>query len=123
MPTRIQPYYRYAVERGHCEIEFVLVDTDNQNVEPKTCFYTLTDDSGNIINGIDRVAIDPTMTSRLSNKVILRGDDLQVLPGEVDAKFVWRHFTVEATADSALGSDLPINDVLIFPLYNALAIS
>lgn len=94
-------------------VEFL--DEEGTAYIPKSCFWTLTDKLGNIINGKDRVIALVTATS---HKFVIYGDDLLC----VDTKY--RLFTIEGVYDSINGYDLPyrqdasftIADMVVNPL-------
>lgn len=83
----------------------------------KTMKWTLTDTAGNIINGREDVAVvDPGSVET----IVLSGDDLAIIGSGGNEE---RLFTVEATYDSTLGSDLSLNNEAIFTVIALTAIA
>ncbi len=88
-----------AVEGSTYVVTIKFFDENGQPVVPNTAEWTLTDEDGNIVNSRDGVEIgSPDSTI----EVLLGGSDLPG-PGNV-------LFAVDATYDSALGTDLPLVD-------------
>lgn len=118
MPTTIKSDVSYAVEKSHCEIEFTIYDTNSAEVLASSILWTFTDENGTVINSLS----DQSLSPQLTNSLVLKGDDLQILSTE-SGKWVERHLLIEAIATTDLGSDLPINDVIIFNVYNPVWLS
>ena len=118
MPTTIKADVNYAVEESHCEVVFSFYDEDGTKVTASSIGYTFTDENGTVINSL----LDQSVTPALDNSIVLKGDDLQILSGET-AKWVERHLLIKAIATTDLGADLPVNDVLIFNVYNTVYIT
>jgi len=55
-------------------------------------------------------------------QVVLSGDDLALSAG-FTGDSEKRVFTFEGTYDSALGTDLPLRDQLVFPVFNLAAVA
>jgi len=75
-----------------------------------TIKWTLSDIEGTIINSRDNVVI----ASDTSVNIVLSGKDLALQTGETGT--VKRLLTVVAVYDSTEGTDLPLNQEVIFPL-------
>jgi len=109
-----------ANEKSTAAITVSFTDENGDAVTPKTANWTLTDLDGNVINGKEQEDISSLDTSVT---VVLSGNDLQIGGSETlttvnDVSFLYRIFTVEATYDSDLGSDLPLKESCKFKLYN-----
>lgn len=104
-----------AVEKSTLALIISFTDEDGSAVTPKTATWTLTDDNGDVINSREQVNIASLDTSVT---VVLSGDDLQILSGEASDELATRRFLIEATYDSSLGSDLPLNESCAFPVRN-----
>ncbi len=104
-----------AKEKGTIAFVVSFEDENGDAAAPDTLIWSLTDTDGNVINNLDQeVVSSPTA----SNTIVLSGDDLQILSSESSQTAVVRKFIIEATYDSDLGSDLPVNDVAVFILEN-----
>ena len=80
----------------------------------KTAKWTLTDASGNIINNNDEVAI---LNPSSVETIVLSGDDLALYEDETDDTTRGKRFVIaEATYDSDLGNDLPLNGEASFTI-------
>ena len=99
----------HANERSTFAVDLRFYDESGLAVVPNTLNWSLTDAVGNIVNGHDN---DIVAVPSLSNQLLFSGDDLAFQKGE--SKLVKRIITVEMTYDSALGTDLPLNDEIIF---------
>ncbi len=104
-----------AKEKSTIAITASFKDEEGSAVTPKTATWTLTDDSGAVINSRKQVNIGSLSTSVT---VVLSGDDLQILSGEASEKNATRRFLIEATYDSSLGNDLPLKNSCVFPVLN-----
>lgn len=118
MPTTLT---EIAQEKSTYLITFNFLDEDGDPVVPATATWSLTDDSGNIMNSLENEALTPASTIT----VALSGDDLQVgssettLPRVGNRNTVRRHIVVEATYDSVIyGAGLNLNDEAVFELEN-----
>ena len=112
MPTKL----KVAKEKS---TYMIIVSFFDENENPKdvdTMKWTLTDTAGNIINSREDVVVaDPTS----EETIVLSGDDLAILDDTDDGK---RLFTIEATYDSTLGNDLPLNGEAAFTVVDLMAI-
>lgn len=120
MPTVIKIDDQYAIEESTGKITIAFTDEDDNAVIPSTITWTLTDESGTIINEREDIAVAvPASTINIG----LSGDDLAFQSGE-SGDSVFRIFTIEWTYTSVdLGSDLPGKDSLKFPLVNLVAVT
>lgn len=107
---------RVAIEQSTYFPIVSFFDEDDGAEVVKTLIWTLTDTLGNIINNRNRVAI---LNPSSVETVKLSGDDLAILSGTDDGE---RLFTVEATYDSDLGTDMPLNGEASFTVINLTAI-
>ena len=95
-------------------ISFLDEDENNENV--KTLKWTLSDAFGNIINNRDGEEI---INPSLVETIVLSGDDLAIFG---DNDLLKRVLTIQATYDSDLGNDLPLNGEGIFNIIPLIAI-
>lgn len=106
-----------AKEKSTFIIDVSFTDENDEATTPTAMVWSLTTTTGTIINSRDQVAVDPgDLASTIS--IVLSGDDLAMQSGETSYRFVKRLFIVEATYNSDLGNDLPINDDAEFTLKN-----
>lgn len=98
-----------ATEQSTYVVDIEFRDEDGELVTPTAATWTLTDPAGNVINQRDGVEISP-LQSQVT--IVLSGDDLALEGYQALA----RHFLVEATYNSTLGSDLPLKAVAIFEI-------
>jgi hypothetical protein len=112
MPTKLT---EKAIERSTFVILVSFYDTQGSAVTPTAANWTLTDRDGNVVNGranVDVLALGTEIT------ILLKGDDLQVLPSGVT-----RILTIEAYYDSVLGTGLPVKDECRFEVHNLARIT
>ena len=112
MPTTITTN---ADERSTYIVTCVFTDEDDVLVVPESIKWSLTNTNGLVINARNQVVI---AVPDSSIDVVLSGDDLDILGNEGALDTVKRHFIVEAEYDSAAGTDLPLNDEMIFSINN-----
>lgn len=103
----------YAKEEGTFVVNVAPEDEDDNPVIPVTARWTLTDSEGNVINNRLHVSLTPAY----SMDIVLQGDDLAI-PGSSKSRIL----TVEATYNSSLGNDLPLNDDYHFIVDNMFLI-
>jgi hypothetical protein len=89
-------------------------DADGTAFVPTTCFWTLSDGKGTVINGRLKVPVVPTSSI---HTFVLSGEDLRF---DVGATKGSRIFTVDATYDSVYGSDLPFRAEVGFTVLNTV---
>jgi hypothetical protein len=118
MPSEIRIDGEYAVEKSTYVITCAFTDEENDPVVPSTGTWTLTDESGNVINNREDEVISGLAASV---DIVLSGDDLAVSSGFAGISES-RIFTFEGTYNSSLGVGLPLRDQLKFPVYNLGAI-
>ena len=118
MPTTLT---EIAEEESTYLITFAFTDEDGNSVVPAAIVWSLTDDTGNIINSLTD-QIEPNASSVT---IVLTGDDLQVTAAETalarvgNRTTVRRHLVVEATYDSVTyGNGLGLNGEAVFELEN-----
>ncbi len=91
-------------------------DEDDNAEDVKTLTWTLTDILGNIINGKKDVEVaDPSS----SETIVLSGDDLAIFANDRLRRII----TFNATYDSDLGNDLPLNGAAEFPIVQLVSIT
>jgi hypothetical protein len=112
MPTLLTTH---AAEGGTYAITGAFTDDAGSAVSPDTLKWTLTNDSGTVINSRQDVSIS-TPTS--SETVVLSGDDLSI-----GSNGVVRVFTFEGTYTSDLGSGLPLKGQATFVIDNLIAVT
>lgn len=104
-----------AVEQSTYVVKITFYDEDGALVTPTAATWTLTDPAGNVVN--ERADIEISgLTSSVD--VLLTGDDLALEGYDTYT----RHFTLEATYNSTLGSDLPLKAVAIFEIEPLVAV-
>jgi len=108
----------HAIEESTYIITLAFTDEDGDPVVPTMITWTLSNTTGTVVNSRLDVAI---AVPAASVDVLLQGDDLQILSGEVNQGV--RTFTVEATYLSLLGADLPLNASVRFIVDNLLMIT
>lgn len=91
------------------------LDEDGNAEDVKTLKWTLTDISGNVINGREDVEVDTPSTSET---IVLSGDDLAVFSGDRLRRII----TFNATYDSDLGADLALNGAAEFAITQLVSI-
>lgn len=107
---------KVAIEKSTYMITISFFDEAETAEDVKTMKWTLTNEAGNVINEReDVVVVDPGS----EETIVLSGDDLAIISDTDDGK---RLFTVEATYDSTLGNDLPLNGEANFTVVDLTAI-
>lgn len=95
-----------AIEESTYVVVATFLDENGDAVVPNSVSWTLTNQTGSVINSRTHVSETPAS----SVNIVLFGDDLKVLDG------LSRLLTIEAEYDSSLGSGLPLNDSATFHL-------
>lgn len=108
----------HAKEESTYVITVSFTDEDEVAVIPATIVWTLTNTAGTVVNLRSDVAV---AIPAASIDIVLKGNDLQLLTGEVNQGI--RTFTVEATYDSALGLGLPLKASVRFIVDNLLVVT
>ena len=106
-----------AAEKGTYVVEVKFYDEDDNLVAPNSAYYTLTDRLGTEIVARTEIT-SPTNTE----DILLSGTDLELQEGETQRE-AKRVLTVEATYNSTLGNDLPLNGEFEFKIINLINIS
>lgn len=104
-----------AIEKSTYVISVSFTDEDDQAVIPDTIVWSLTNDSGDVINSRDQVSVT---TTAATVEITLSGNDLAMQTAEVGFPTVRRRIIIEATYDSSLGNDLPLKSEAIFLIEN-----
>ncbi len=102
-----------AVEKSTFIITASFTDENGDAVIPNSIKWTLSDSSGDIMNSREDIEI---LTPAATVTIVLSGLDLAIIDTDLN-----RFLAIEAEYDSALGSDLPLNEELQFkirPLVN-----
>lgn len=97
-----------AIEKSTYVITFTFADEDGNAVVPNSVVWTLTDQSGTVINSREQVSITPGA----SVDVVLSGDDLALSKNLMQKRVV----VIEADYDSNAGNGLPLNDSATFSI-------
>lgn len=108
---------RVAIEKSTYMVTVSFFDEADAAEDVKTMKWTLTDTDGNVINEREDVVVDDPGSVET---IVLSGDDLAIVGSGGDEE---RLFTVEATYDSTLGNDLPLNGVASFMVIDETAIA
>jgi len=109
--------YHLAEEAFESSTYVISVSFYNENEEaitPKTFQWSLTETDGSIVNGRSDVAETPATTIN----IVLSGDDLAITDNAPTIRLV----ALEATYDSDLGIDLPLNEDYQFLINNIRAL-
>jgi hypothetical protein len=93
----------HADEEGTFVITAAYTDENGDPVTPNNMKWTLTDESGTVINSRSAIVISPLGTS---STIVLSGDDLALQVGETT--IAARLITFVGEYDSDLGSSLPL---------------
>jgi len=104
-----------AVERSTYYPVASFFDEDGNAEDVKTLTWTLTDISGNIINSRKDIVVSNPSSSET---IVLSGDDLAIFANDRLRRII----TFNATYDSALGNDLPLNGAAEFNIVQLVAI-
>ncbi len=110
MPTEIET--PKAVEKSTFIVTATFRDENKTLVVPDTMKWSLTDKDSTIINSRDGIVITSLASSV---DIVLFGDDLAILAGKSEEL---RFLVLEGTYTSPLGVGLPLNDQLIFTVFN-----
>ena len=109
-----------AKEKSTFILTVAFTDENGSAVAPETLKWSLTDENGTAINSRTDVSV---ASPQASNSIVLSGDDLQILEDEANDRYAKRRFVAEATYDSDLGNDLPVNDAVAFVVENLAKIT
>lgn len=109
-----------AIEESTYVFTVTFTDEDDNAVIPNTITWSLTDNGGTAINSRTDVSVS---VPAAAIEITLSGDDLAIQAAEVNSRTVRRRLIVEATYDSDLGSDLPLNGVAVFKIENLVKIT
>ena len=101
-------------EEGHVSFSAAFTDEDGASVVPDTITWTLTDESGNVINSRSEVSVSPAAAV----DIVLSGDDLSI--GNYGTR---RVLLIEYTFTSSLGSGLPGKHQVSFKITDLVAVS
>lgn len=103
MPTTLSPR---AIDRSTYVIAAAFTDETGVAVVPTSITWTLSTDSGNVINSRQDVSITPGATVQ----IVLTNDDLAFAHGNK------RVLTINAIYNSTLGNNLRLRDQVTFTL-------
>ena len=109
---------KHAKEKSTYIITASFTDEEGDPVVPVTIEWTLSTAKGIVVNGKDDVAVAVPASE---TEILLSGDDLQILPDEVNQAV--RLFTVSATYDSVLDTGLPLKGSIRFIVDNLRMVS
>ena len=105
-------------EQSTCKFRLRFKDEEGEAVSPTSVTWTLTNRAGVVIN--NRQDVPATPGSAVD--ILLKGDDLALLPGEINGTEE-RVILVEAVYSSSAGTDLPLRDQSVFEIANLVAVS
>lgn len=114
MPTTITSE---IIEKSTVVFTAAFTDEDGDAVVPTAITWTLSDDTGNIINSREDVNVD---TPASSIDIVVYGDDLAIIGDDDDGA---RRLTISATYTSDLQAGLPLKDSAKFTVTNLAAVS
>jgi hypothetical protein len=100
-------------ESSTIKIAVTFTDLDGNLFHPKTCVYSLSDSTGNIIGSIDRTVVTIIGTS---HNFIISGTNLQITGSDPGKRIV----TIEGTYDCLYGNDLPFREECMFEIENTV---
>ena len=103
-----------AVDKSTYIITAAFTDEDDNAATPTALTWTLTDDSGTVINSREDVEVESPSSSE---EIVLSGADLDVGDGSV------RILTVEGTYNSDAGTGLPLKEQVRFTIEDLTAVS
>lgn len=109
----------HAVEKSTYVITATCKDEDGNDVVPSLMTWTLTDESGTVINSRENVSV---ATPAAETDILLQGLDLAIQSGETSGT-VGRVFSVYAEYNSVLGSGLPLRGEVRFYIDNLLKVT
>ena len=109
---------KHAKEKSTYVITASFTDEEGDSVVPVTIEWTLSTAKGTVVNSLSDVVVAVPASE---TEILLSGDDLQILSDEVNQAV--RLFTVNATYDSALGTDLPLRGSIRFIVDNLRMVS
>ena len=102
-----------AIDESTFVVTCAFTDEDGTAVVPVSITWTLTNNSGTIINARTNVAVAvPASTIN----IVLSGDDLKYSDGPI------RILTVQAVYDSTLGAALPLKDSVRFAVEDLIVV-
>ena len=102
-----------AVDKSTYVVNCAFKDEDGSAVVPNTLKWTLTDDSGTVINSREDVEVG---VPAASYDIVLSGDDLKYSDGR------HRILTIEATYDSDAGDGLPLKESAKFMVDDLIVV-
>jgi hypothetical protein len=109
----------HATEKSTYVVTATFKDENEVLVVPNIITWTLTDESGTVINS--RTDVSVAFPASVIN-ILLSGLDLAMQPSET-AGTVGRVVTVNATYESTLGSNLPLKGEVRFYIDNLLKVT
>jgi hypothetical protein len=109
----------HAAEKSTYIVTATCKDEEGNLVIPSLMSWTLTDESGTIINSRENVSVPAPAAV---NDILLYGLDLALQVGE-NAGAIGRMVTVNAEYNSTLGSGLPLKGEVRFYIDNLLKVS
>jgi hypothetical protein len=121
MPTFLDDQEDRVVEKSTALFELTFTDEEGvqiQDADITSLKWHLSDTDGNIINDLQNEVIGSPTNPQ---KILLRGDDLQILSTE--SGNVLRVLTIEGTYNSSNGSNLELNDECRFWVDNLAAVN
>lgn len=104
-------------EQSTYGVRVSIVDEDGNPVTPTTCTWTLSDETGAVVNSRDAVSVSPPAANFT---VALIGDDLAMVgAGQKEL----RYFTVSGTYNSdTLGPGIPFHEEIGFYVKNLVGV-
>ena len=115
--TAVEILSTKAGERSRYRIDAVVYTTSGETVVPTSLKWTLTDNSGNVINSRQGVFITPTADP---TPILLYGADLGISGTESEVE---RVLLIEATYDEPGYPGLPYNKEYRFMIKNFVGVS
>ncbi len=114
MATEMLPV---AYERSSYVVTASFYDEDTAAVIPNSIAWTLTDDTGGVINS--RSAVSAVASTTIN--IVLSGADLPIPSGSYEDRYLY--LTIYALYNSSLGSSMPLRSEVKFQVKNLLNVT
>lgn len=114
MATELLPV---AIERSTYVVTASFYDETTTAVIPNSIAWTLTDDTGGVINSRSAVSATPSTTIN----IVLQGADLPIPSGSYSDRNLY--LTIYATYNSTLGTSMPFRHEVKFQVKNLLNVT
>lgn len=106
-------YIGSTYEGGTFFIPGVFLDSNSDAMTPNSCFYTITNDKGSIINSLDAIGFTPNSSFNIK----LSGADLDLTSGFIGTKET-RFISITGEYDNSSYTNLPLRGGGYFDIIN-----